>query len=407
MFFDFRIPESRPDPEAQLSQWPPLHVHKRQCNCQIDKKKKRRRRSCCLILLIIILLFLIGDTIFLNIRVLNMTMTINNSPLMTNTTTPNFLSANAQQCLSQYTLDAPSSPSSYPCSTCLSTLQTVPSTYLSSNTQNAQQILNAIQFCGLRGIFDTANSQGQASLGNGSWVNNVKFCAWNGVTCDSSGRVSNLQLTFPGVPATLPNELGALTGLQTLQVIGGNSIPAGSLPSSFTNLTSLSNLHIEATAITALPDNLFSSLKAVTTFTLVRNPMMGTSLPSTLTKLPLQNLVVNSQNITNPLSSLSSSSTLQASLQLLDLSSTSLTGIIPNTISSFSALTQLLLSNNNLQPPLPNTFPPSLQILSLQNNTALTGTVPSSLCSSTQLKNCSLQNTGLNATGGCGSCQFL
>ncbi|KAG1854206.1 L domain-like protein [Suillus subalutaceus] len=369
----------------ELAEWPPLHVHKRKCN------RARNRTLCCL--LIIVLLFLIGNVIFLNVRILSI-----------NTATPSStsdLSANAQQCLSQYTLNAPSSPSSYPCSTCLPILQTAPSNYLSSNTQNAQQILNAIQFCGLRAIFDTTNSQGQASLG---WVNDVRFCAWNGVTCDGSGRVANLQLTFPGVPATLPNELGALTGLESFQVIGGNSIPAGALPSSFANLTILSNLHIEATSITQLPDNIFSSLTAITTLTLIRNPTMGSSLPSSLTQLPLQNLVINSQSLTNPLPSLSSSPALQASLKLLDLSSTSLTGPIPNTISSISSLTQLLLSNNNLQPPFPTTFPPSLQILNLQNNTALTGTVPNSLCNSTLLTSCELGSTGLS--GGCGLCQL-
>jgi hypothetical protein len=168
LLFDLRMPE-------ELTEWPPLHVHKR-CKCN----KARNRTLCCL--LIIVLLFLIGNIIFLNVRILSI-----------NTATPSStsLSANAQQCLSQYTLNAPSSPSSYPCSTCLPTLQTVPSDYLSSNPQNAQQILNAIQFCGLRAIFDTANSQGQASLG---WVNDVKFCAWNGVTCDGSGRVANLSV---------------------------------------------------------------------------------------------------------------------------------------------------------------------------------------------------------------------
>ncbi|KAG1824379.1 uncharacterized protein BJ212DRAFT_1319762 [Suillus subaureus] len=377
LLFDLRMPE-------ELAEWPPLHVNKRKCN------NARNRTLCCL--LIIVLLFLIGNVIFLNVRILSI-----------NTVTPfsTSLSANAQQCLSQYTLNAPSSPSSYPCSTCLPTLQTVPSSYLSSNPQNAQQILNAIQFCGLRAIFDTANSQGQASLG---WVNDVKFCAWNGVTCDGSGRVANLQLTFPGVPATLPNELGALTGLESLQVIGGDSIPAGALPSSFTNLTILSNLHIEATAITQLPDNLFSSLTSITTLTLIRNPTMGSSLPSSLTQLPLQNLVINSQSLTNPLPTLSSSPALQTSLKLLDLSSTSLTGPIPNTISSISSLTQLLLSNNNLQPPFPTTFQSSLQILNLQNNTALTGTIPNSLCNSTLLTSCELGSTGLS--GGCGLCQL-
>lgn len=372
--FDLRIQE-------ELLEWPPLHVHKRKSN--------RIRIILLSCLLIIVLLFLIANVIFLNVRVLSV-----------HTTTPSStsLSANAQYCLSQYTLNAPSSPSTYPCSTCLPTLQAVPP---SSNPQSAQQILNAIQFCGLRAIFDTTNSQGQASL---DWVNDVKFCAWNGVTCDGSGRVANLQLSFPGVPATLPNELGALTGLEALQVIGGNSIPAGALPSSFTNLTDLSNLHIEATSITELPDTIFSSLTAITTLTLIRNPAMGSSLPSSLTQRTLQNLVINSQSLTNPLSILSSSLALQASLKLLDLSSTSLTGPIPNTISSFTSLTQLLLSNNDLQPPFPTTFPPSLQILNLQNNTGLSGTLPNSLCNSTLLTSCELGSTGLN--GSCGLCRF-
>jgi hypothetical protein len=199
-FFDLRAlspnSDTLPVQDPHLSQWPPLHVQKRRCTCnhpEQNKKKHRRSRLCCLILLIIILLWLIANIIFLNIRVLTMTFPITTSaPNASTTSTSSSLSANAQQCLSQYTVNAPSAPSSYPCSTCLPTLQAVPSTYLNSNPQNAQQIVNAIQFCGLRGIFDTANSQGQATLGNGSWVLDVKFCAWNGVICDGSGRVANL-----------------------------------------------------------------------------------------------------------------------------------------------------------------------------------------------------------------------
>ena len=199
LFFDLRTFSRHSDPlpiqEPYLSQWSPLHVQKRQCTCHHPEKKKRNRRSCCLILLlIIIILWLIGNMIFLNVRLLSMTSPIINSPALnaSATSTAYSLSANAQQCLSQYTLNAPSNPSSYPCSTCLPTLQAVPSSYQSSHLQNAQQITNAIQFCGLRGIFDSANSQGQATLGNGSWVQDVKFCAWNGVTCDGSGKVANL-----------------------------------------------------------------------------------------------------------------------------------------------------------------------------------------------------------------------
>ncbi|KAF8554910.1 L domain-like protein [Imleria badia] len=322
------------------------------------------------------------------------------------TSTANALSADAQECLSEFTLNAPSSPRNYPCSTCLSILQAVPLSYTSSsaNTQNAQVISNAIQFCSLRAVYETADAQGQATLGNGSWAQNLNFCTWTGVSCDTLGHVASLQLTYPGVPATLPNEIGGLTTLQTLEVIGGNSIPAGSLPSSFTNLTSLTSLHLEATSITTLPNSLFASpgLTRLSTLALVRNSQMGSALPSSLTSLTgLQNLLVNSQVLSpSPLATLAASSSLAASLHTLDLTSTSLTGSIPSSISSFKGLTQLLLGSNNLTGTVP-AFPSTLQVLELYGNAGLGGSI---LCPPSPLAQCSVQGTAISVAG-CGVCQ--
>jgi hypothetical protein len=47
-----------------------------------------------------------------------------------------------------------------------------------------------------------------------------------------------------------------------------------------------------------------------------------------------------------------------------------------------------------------------LQSLTMSNNTNLSGTMPSTLCSSTSLKECDLRETGVNKTNGCGVCQF-
>lgn len=203
LFFDLRtLNAADPDLPAQdprLSQWPPLHIEKHRCRCQLhdtgyeDRVRKQQRRSQrLLILLIIIILLMFGNAIFLNFRVLS-------SPMSPSTTSQSIstayaLSVDAQQCLSQYTLNAPSSPRSYPCSTCLPVLQAVPSSYTSSsaNAQNTQVIDNAVQFCGLRAIYETADSQGQATLGNGSWAQNVNFCTWTGVSCDTSGQVVSL-----------------------------------------------------------------------------------------------------------------------------------------------------------------------------------------------------------------------
>ncbi|KAL6305148.1 hypothetical protein BKA93DRAFT_731519 [Sparassis latifolia] len=411
LFFDVRTlgREREPDlpiQQPQLSEWPPLHIEKRQCcqHCRCHDPKKKRKHIVFRWVLLIIVIYLLINAIVLDARTLHPSTSSSPSPASTSTSTT--LSTSAQQCLSQYIINAPSTPTLYPCSTCFPIFQSVPSNFSDGNPGDAEQIQNALQFCSLRSIFDTTDSAGQSLLANGSWVQNVQFCAWTGVSCDGSGRVSSLQLTFPSVPAALPSEIGGLTGLQSLQITGDTTTPAGSLPSSFTSLTALSTLNFESTAISALPDNLFSSLKKVTTITLVRNRNMGSVLPSSVTGLSLQNLVVNQQSLTNPLSSLFSSSFIRSSIQLIDLSSTSLSGSIPSSISSLSSLVELHLDNNNLTNPIPATFPPKLQLLTLSNNTGLTGSVTGSFCSLTALQECSMTGTGLTPKGGCSVCQF-
>ncbi|TCD65564.1 hypothetical protein EIP91_002484 [Steccherinum ochraceum] len=423
LWFDVRTmgrdkePELVPIQPAELPPWSPLHVEKRStgaccvdCPCRKNKNKKRKRslRDRILIyVLIIVILYLLGDSIFLNVRVTNMAAAPSPSLAPSNATasTSTVLSADAQQCLSQYNVNAPSDPSGYPCSSCLPVLQGVPTNFSDGNVQDAQQIQNAIQFCGLRSIFETSDSDGQSSLKSGNWVNDVKFCAWSGVSCDGSGRVSSLTLTFPAVPALIPNEVGALTGLQSLHVIGNSAIPAGALPNNFTSLASLGTIHLESTAITALPD-IFGSFNKLATLELIKNSKMGNTLPNSLTGLSLQNLVVNGQALNNPLSDLTTSSTLQSSMKVLDLSSTSLSGIVPTTISSFTSLVELHLDDNNLAGPLPPTFPSTLASFSMSNNTGLGGSNTASFCSLPKLQNCDMQNTGLTASGGCGVCTF-
>jgi Leucine-rich repeat (LRR) protein len=97
------------------------------------------------------------------------------------------------------------------------------------------------------------------------------------------------KLTAPAIPQSLPTELGALTALQTLSVIGDNTLPGGNFPTTFTALTKLTNLHIEATGLSNLPDDLFKSLASVTAFELVNNDKM-TGVPSSLPSLSLGSL---------------------------------------------------------------------------------------------------------------------
>ncbi|PCH36604.1 L domain-like protein [Wolfiporia cocos MD-104 SS10] len=394
---------------SSLPAWPPLNIEKRppQCCEHCPRQRKQRKRDKLLIaLLIILLLYFLGNIVALNIRTFTTSSGTTTSHIGTSDSVA--LTADQQFCLSDFTINTPGNASSYPCSTCFGILQGVSSAFLdsSSNAQDAQNIANAIQFCALRSVFDEADADGQSTLGTEGWATNVNFCTWTGVKCNANGDVTSLQLTFPGVPATFSSEIGGLTSLESFEVVGNSDIPAGALPSSFTNLTALLTLELQATAITALQDDLFSSLKNVTTLSLVRNAKMGTSLPTSLTSLPLENLIVTNQALSNPLATLANSSTLQSSLKLLDLSTTNLTGTIPASISSLSALVELHLDTNDLSNPLPSAFPSNLQILTLANNTQLSGTVSGSFCSLKDLQLCDMDGTSLQAAGSCSVCTF-
>lgn len=205
LFFDIcamiqgKEPDVVPIQPAQLPGWRPLNVEKRacchDCPCRSSKsQKKRRRRKILTCILVIVLIYLLGNTVVLNVRVFRPsaggTVTSNGTALGSSA-----LSADAQQCISEYTLNAPSDPLGYPCSTCLSTLESVPSSAVQSNPQIGQPILNAIQFCGLRSVFDTASNDSQSALKNGNWGQDVKFCAWSGISCDGTGRVSSLYVS--------------------------------------------------------------------------------------------------------------------------------------------------------------------------------------------------------------------
>ncbi|TFY58871.1 hypothetical protein EVJ58_g6148 [Rhodofomes roseus] len=398
-----REPDVLPTQRPKLEPWPPLHVEKRTAPCCehcVKRRKRRWRDRILLVALIILLLYLLGNTVALDV------MNNNTGGTSTSTSSSASLSANQELCLGEFEINAPANASLYPCSTCLATLQSVSSDFLQSHTGDATQIQNAIQFCALRSVFVEADGDGQSSLGNGGWMQNTDVCGWSGVECDGDGRVSSLELSTPGIPTIIPDQLGALTTLQTLQVIGDNEHPTGSLPASFTNMTSLTTLEFQATGLTSLPDSLFDSLRSVTSLTLEKNAQMSSTLPSSVSKLSIQDLVVTNQALTNPLTTLFNSSTIQSSLKLLDFSTTNMTGSIPSSLSSLTALVELHLDHNDLTNPLPTSFPSTLQILNLANNTGLSGSVDGSFCALGALQQCDATGTSLKAASSCGVCQF-
>jgi len=292
-------------PSKMPAAWQELGAERRpevQCVCQAHAQPpptclQTRYGRALLAALVIFLLYLFINVIILNARSftpmyvegprLSMASPPTSAAPTGNTLT---LSADTQQCVTQYTLDAPGDPSGYPCSTCLPLLAAVP-----PNATSVYAVArDGTQFCGLRSIWEDAGQQGQAALEAGGWVKDVKFCTWNGVRCDGAGRVSSLQLTSPAIPASLPVQMTNLTSLESLEIIGNGNSPAGSFPTTFGTLTVLTSLHLENTALGALPD----TLQTLTSLTLVRNAQLGSSLPPSIGGGALNSLTVNNEPLT-------------------------------------------------------------------------------------------------------------
>ena len=190
-------------PSSDLPTWRPLDVRKQgaiQCNCHFQpapqtrrqKWYRRARRSA----LAVFLLYLFINVVILNVRLYQLAhwwpqAHSTNSSASAPSSPPGstlMLSADTEQCINQYTLNAPDNPTGYPCSTCLPLLAAVP-----SNATAAYPVARDVaQFCGLRSIWEDADQKGQAGLEAGGWVKDIKFCTWSGVQCNGAGRVSSL-----------------------------------------------------------------------------------------------------------------------------------------------------------------------------------------------------------------------
>ncbi|KAH7335493.1 hypothetical protein B0J17DRAFT_77957 [Rhizoctonia solani] len=432
-------PEQRDhDVEVNLHVRSESQVEQYKCNCKCTKRpdpKRKRTRMCLFILIILLILLAVIDVIFLNVRVLNPDFGIiqptvtptptnlsrdgtstlaptatasasatrsngeNNRPSSTAALTSASASATPsvlQNCLTQFQLNAPSAPQSYPCDTCFSALSGAPA------DAGARP---ATQFCAMKAIFDSTGSSGSANsnaLSGAGWMKDAKPCGWSGVTCDSNGNINNIILTFPGVPAAIPAELSSISTLTSLKITGDGNLPAGSFPA----IGALTNLDLENTGLTSFSNDAFSSIKSLGSLTLVRNSKMGSILPSSLGSLSLSSLIVNGQALTSA-DAVFGSSSLASSLQTLDLSSNSITSAIPSDLSGMRALAELNLSGNDITGSFPTAMPSALQVLNLEGNSKLSGSLPGSMCSSSTLTQCDLKSTGLGGQGvTCGACIF-
>ncbi len=296
-----------------------------------------------------------------------------------------------------------------------------------------------------------ASASGEGWENEAGWLDGTVLADWHGVTADSLGRVTALDLADNGLAGVLPAGLGELARLREMR-LGRNPLLSGRLPASLSRL-SLNVLDYAGTTLCAPVEAAFrawlagigthagttdcarlsdrGALEALYSATggqgwanntnwltdkplgdwhgvrtdsrgrvmglsLYNNALSGTIPPElgSLAGLQWLSLSRNALSGTIPpeLGSL-------ASLQQLSLSGNALSGTIPPELGSLAGLQQLWLSSNALDGPIPPELGSlaGLEYLGLSFN-ALEGPIPPELGSLAGLQQLSLSGNALSGT---------
>jgi len=222
------------------------------------------------------------------------------------------------------------------------------------------------------------------------WDLSQPVTTWSGVLV-KNGRVISLNLnngSYLTYKGNIPTEIGNLTSLQTLVLLGQID---GVLPVSITNLTALKNLDIYAGG-GILKAILPSNIGDLVNLESISIPMKSEgTIPASLGNLiKLKTLDLNSGNLTGNIPAGIGNLT---NLTTLNLWKNKLTGSIPDGIANLTKLVSLSLSENQLSGSIPGNIGNLTELTTLTlNDNQLTGDLPVSLGNCTKLITLSLFN---------------
>ncbi|GER57349.1 receptor-like kinase [Striga asiatica] len=238
------------------------------------------------------------------------------------------------------------------------------------------------------------------------------FCKWQGISCDSSARVTSINLASKSLTGTIPSHLTQLSALKTLS-LQRNKL-SGPLPP-LSDLPSLQEAYLDENNFESFPTGFLSGLTSLQTFSIQNNTNLPAwTIPDTLKdSSSLTTFIASKANVVGQIPDIFDS---LPNFQTLRLSYNNMTGHLPasfgksgmqtlmlnNQMSGFSGplivlgsmaqLQTVWLQSNRFSGPIPDLSAcTELTDLQLRDNT-LTGIVPDSLTRLPKLKNVGLQN---------------
>ncbi|CAB4263176.1 unnamed protein product [Prunus armeniaca] len=221
------------------------------------------------------------------------------------------------------------------------------------------------------------------------WSTGKTYCDWKGIECVGN-RVASVNLSSMSLSGSLPPNLNSLTQLTTLS-LQNNSL-SGPFPS-LANLSFLQEIYLDTNNFTSIPSGCFQGLLSLQVLNMSQNINLDPWVfPTQLIQASsLVNLTAVNANLYGSLPDIFDSF---PNLQILRLSYNNFSGALPKSFSG-SGIQSLWL--NNQQFGLSGTIEVlsnMTQLNQLRDN-LLTGIVPATLMSSTAIQNVSLDNNKL------------
>ena len=203
---------------------------------------------------------------------------------------------------------------------------------------------------------------------NRNWLSDKPVGEWHGVTTDSSGSITKIELHSSQLSGEIPAGLGSLTNLKALH-LSGNKL-SWEIPSELSKLTDLESLNLGGNRLSGEIPSELAKLTNLESLNLGGNRLSG-RIPSELTKL--------------------------TNLESLNLGGNRLSGKIPSELGRLTNLKRLILYNNELSRAIPPELGnlANLVELALDGN-RLNGDIPPELGNLTNLISLDLSGNRLS-----------